>query len=305
MITLEEMVRLAETSSTEELVTMATAATDKLRKKGFDTCSIINAKSGKCPENCRWCAQSAHFRTAVAEYPLLGTGQILSAAEESGRHGIGRFSFVTSGRKLNDAEVRSLCDTAKEIRKKCRISLCVSAGLLGKGQFMMLREAGVERCHCNLETAPSFFGELCTTHTQEQKIETLRNAREAGMDICSGGIVGMGETERQRIELAFVLRDLNVSSVPINVLNPIKGTPLENRPPFTEDELLRTISLFRLILPDAHLRFAGGVARFSEETLLKAYRCGINAAIMGDMLTTRGTDISSNINIIRKAGYEL
>ncbi len=270
----------------------------------FDSCSIINAKSGKCPEDCKWCAQSAHYNTGAEEYPLRDSGPMVKAALMCAERGIGRFSFVTSGRRLNDAEVDSLCRTAKEIHSRCSISLCMSSGLLSRQQLERLLEAGVTRDHCNLETAPSYFGSLCTTHTQENKLNTLRAAVEAGMDVCSGGIIGMGETMEQRIELAFKLKDTGVSSVPVNVLSPIKGTPLEDQPLISDSEVLKTVAMFRLILPKAYLRFAGGLARFSGETMVKAYRIGINAAIIGDMLTTEGADISANVKRIKEAGYE-
>lgn len=302
---MDKVYHIAKNIETEELMAAAETLTDRLRQDGFGTCSIINAKSGRCSEDCRWCAQSAHWHTSVAEYPLLDTETVMKAALDSHARGIGRFSFVTSGRRLSDVEVDRLCATAEAIREACPISLCISGGLLDRAQMQRLKEAGVSRYHCNLEAAPSIFGELCTTHSQDQKIETLKAAREAGMDICSGGIIGMGETEAQRIELAFVLKGLDVKSVPINVLNPIKGTPLENQPKISDEEVLRTVALFRLIMPDTRLRFAGGIARFSAETLLKAYRIGINAAIMGDMLTTAGTDMEENFRIIRQAGYPL
>lgn len=297
--------KFAQEKSTQELLGLAEKLTDVLRHEGFDTCSIINAKSGRCPEDCRWCAQSAHWRTSIKEYRLLDKETIVEAAMSSHDKGIGRFSFVTSGRKLNAKEIETLCETAESIHRHCNISLCVSGGLLDREQLQRLNNSGIQRYHCNLEAAPSYFTELCTTHSQEQKIETLQNALSVGMDICSGGIIGMGETEAQRIELAFVLKDLGVKSVPVNVLNPIDGTPLGNCPKISEEEILRTIALFRLIMPEARLRFAGGVARLSKENLRKAYKVGINAAIMGDMLTTAGTDISTNFGIIRSAGYEI
>jgi len=303
-VTEEEAESLSEGVSTEELLSASEVVTKKFLPVKFDSCSIINAKSGRCPENCKWCAQSAHFHTGAVEYPLLGMEKMTKAAVMCHERGIGRFSFVTSGRRLNDAEVDEICRCCNEIRSKCSISLCMSSGLLELSQLEKLHNHGVSRYHCNLETAPSFFGTLCTTHDQNQKIATLKAARAAGMDICSGGIIGMGESAGQRIELAFALKELGAYSVPVNVLNPIKGTPLERQPLLSDDDLLRTVALFRLILPKAYLRFAGGIARFSDDTVIKAYRAGINSAIMGDMLTTAGTDISSNVGLIRRAGYE-
>lgn len=270
----------------------------------FDSCSIINAKSGRCPENCAWCAQSAHHKCNTEEYPLLPAEKLCEAAKYSRDKGIGRFSIVTSGKKLSSAEVASLCDSVRYIKDNVDISICMSAGLLSGQELHSLFQAGVSRYHCNLETAPSYFGKLCTTHTQEQKISTLKSALDAGMEVCSGGIIGMGETMRQRIELACTLAAMGMSSVPINILSPIKGTLLENQPLISEEDILRTIAVFRLIMPCATLRFAGGRARLSEEALLQAYRIGINAAIMGDMLTTVGSDIETDFRRV-KSFFEL
>lgn len=301
---MNEAEKLALEASTDELLAAAETVTGHFQPVKFDSCSIINAKSGRCPEDCKWCAQSAHYRTGAAEYSLLDTEKMTMAALMCHERGIGRFSFVTSGRRLNDSEVDAICRCCDEIRSRCGISLCMSSGLLSAVQLEKLYRHGISRYHCNLETAPSFFGTLCTTHDQSQKIKTLKAALKSGMDICSGGIIGMGETVKQRIEFAFKIRELEVMSVPVNVLNPIKGTPLEAQPLMDDDELLRTVALFRLILPKAYLRFAGGLARFSDETMVRAYRAGINSAIIGDMLTTAGADISSNVKLIQEAGYE-
>lgn len=302
--------------SEAEALSLATAPLDALKdgaasitkacaSRKFDTCSIINGKSGRCPEDCAWCAQSAHHKANIRVYPLLDTEKLVAAAQFSRQKGIGRFSIVTSGKRLSPSEAARLCESVRELSVRTDISLCLSAGLLSEEELSALHEAGISRYHCNLESAPSYFGTLCTTHTQAEKTATLENARKVGMEICSGGIIGMGETMQQRIELAFVLKGLGVKSVPVNILSPIKGTPLENRPPIPEDEVLRTVALLRFILPDAALRFAGGRVRLSAETAAEAYRIGINASIMGDMLTTAGADIDTDFVRIRAAGYEL
>lgn len=289
----------------QELLDMAAYVTEKCVPDVFDTCSIINAKSGRCPEDCKWCAQSARHHTGADEYPLLDTDSIVSAAKTCMDRGIGRFSIVTSGRRLVGKEVDAVCRAAEAVRNQCGIYLCLSAGLLDRDSLRRLHDAGVKRYHCNLETAPSHFSALCTTHTQAEKMEVLENALSVGMEICSGGIIGMGETMEQRIELAFVLKGLGVRSVPVNILSPIPGTPLEGQPLISEEDILRTIAVFRLIMPGACLRLAGGRARLSESTLMTAFRIGINAAIIGDMLTTTGSDIETDKARIIAAGYKL
>lgn len=302
---MDEAVRAAEEIPLERLVSLAATVTEKCASRQFDTCSIVNAKSGRCPEDCKWCAQSVHYRTDADVYPLLDSASILEAAVRNRDLGIGRFSIVTSGKRLTAKDVDAICATAGIIREKCGISLCLSAGLLDMDSLSRLHAAGISRYHCNLETSPSYFGTLCSTHSQQEKIRTLEDARSAGMEICSGGIIGMGETMRQRIEMAFTLKRLGVESVPLNILSPIKGTPLENQPLITEEEILRTIAVFRLIMPSAYLRFAGGRARLSEDTLAKAFRAGINSAITGDMLTTTGADFDTDKARIIAAGYTL
>ena len=279
--------------------------TREFAPRRFDMCSIVNGKSGKCSENCKWCAQSAHHTTQCEVYGILPYEECLRHAQTNEAQGIRRFSIVNSGRAATDAEIDVLVDHFQRLHQETRLELCASLGLLKAPALKRLYDAGVRRYHCNLETSPNYFPQLCTTHTIADKIETLKAAKAVGMEICSGGIIGMGETEADRIELAFTLRDLEVTSIPINILSPIPGTPLEATPLLSDHAILRTIALFRLIHPTAYLRLAGGRARLSPETLEAALRMGINAAIEGDLLTTLGNTVAQDKAFILRAGYIL
>ena len=258
----------------------------------FDICTIINGKSGRCSEDCKYCAQSAHYPTKVEEYPLLSKEEIVTWAKYNDEKGVLRYSIVTSGKTLSDQEVEELCETVRQIRKETEIAVCASLGLLKEEQFQKLKDAGVSRIHNNLETSKRNFKNICTTHTYEDKIKAIRSAKKVGLSVCSGGILGLGETIEDRIDLALSLRELGIRSVPVNVLNPILGTPYENQTPLTMEEVRRAVAVFRFLLPDASIRLAGGRGLL-EDKGRSCFTSGANAVISGDMLTTAGITVDN------------
>lgn len=301
--TAEDLQQIAN-APISHLVEAAHEVTIHKASQVFNFCAIVNAKSGRCSENCHWCAQSRHFEGQCKIYPLLEAKKIIEAALIAQRSGATRFSLVTSGRKLSRREVREAAEIVRELKKETSLEICLSAGLLTAEEFQLLAQAGVCRCHCNLETCENFFPQVCSSHTFTDKLKTIEAAHSAGLDICSGGIIGMGESRQNRIELALTLRKLKICSIPINILEPIKGTPLELIEPISEEEIIRTIALFRLANPKAYLRFAGGRRRLSDTATRLALRAGINSAIAGDLLTTKGTGIEKDKKLVESCGYQ-
>lgn len=284
------------------------AAADRIRwhfcGNRFDLCAIINAKSGKCPENCRFCAQSAHYHTGAEEYPLLSAQAIAEQAERHDKQGVLRCSMVTSGRRLTEQELDVVCRAADRIRKTTRMAVCVSVGLLDGEQYRRLKNAGVTRVHNNLETSRRFFPSICTTHTFDDKVSAIRAAQDAGLTVCSGGIMGLGETSEDRIDMALTLRGLGIKSVPVNMLNPIPGTPLEQNARLGAAGMRRIAAVYRFILPDADIRLAGGRGLLPDKGK-SCFVSGANAAISGDMLTTAGITVETDMKMLRELGYEV
>ena len=301
----EEVYRLAELETPEGRKALRDGAarlTRELSTRRFDSCSIVNARSGRCSENCKWCAQSAHFHTGCHTYDLIDREECMAAAEANAKAGVRRFSLVASGRSVKGKALKEICSMLREAKERTGIQTCASLGLLGREELEELWASGARRYHCNLETAPSHFATLCTTHTVEDKLRTIETAREIGFSICSGGILGMGETRRQRAEFALTLRRAHPESIPLNILAPIAGTPLEKSPLLEEDEFIDAVALFRMAHPRTELRFAGGRARLSRDTQIEAMRVGINAGVVGDLLTTLGSTVAQDKAMVEEAG---
>lgn len=313
---LKEKVMSEELIGKEEALQLAAAplkelteAADEIRRRycgdTFDICTIINGKSGKCSEDCKFCAQSSRYHTGLKDtYPLLGTEELLEEAKYNADRGVLRYSIVTSGRCLSDREVERLCDSIRKIKEETDIRICVSPGLLQEEQFRKLKEAGADRVHCNLESSERYFLQVCTTHTYEEKTAAIQAAKRVGLSVCSGGILGLGESVEDRIDMVLTARKLGVRSIPVNVLNPIPGTPYEKNPVLSGEEILRCTAVFRFLIPDGLIRLAGGRG-LMEDKGKKCFQSGANAAISGDMLTTAGITVESDMEMIRSLGYKV
>lgn len=270
----------------------------------FDMCTIINGKSGLCSENCKFCAQSSHYNTGSKVYSLLSEEEILADSKKNADQGVMRYSIVTAGRSLSDGEVDRMCQIIRRIKEEVHISVCVSFGLLKEDQFRRLKEAGAERVHNNLEASENFFPSVCTSHSFSDKVQAIRAAQAAGMDVCSGGIMGLGEGIEDRIDMALSLRDLGIESIPVNMLNPIPGTPMEKYESLDEKEMQRIIAVYRFILPKAFIRLAGGRGLMSDKGKA-CFMSGANAAISGDMLTTAGITVDKDKKLLEELDYRI
>ncbi|HEX2939367.1 MAG TPA: biotin synthase BioB [Ruminiclostridium sp.] len=298
----EEAMFLAE-QQLEELCTAADEIRQKFCGNSFDICTIINGKSGRCSEDCKYCAQSIHYQTEIEKYPLLGTDEIVRQAVNNGARGVLRYSIVTSGKKLSADEVDKICASIRAVRQQSGLAVCVSLGLLNEEQFRKLKAAGTSRVHCNLETSRNYFPSVCTTHTYNEKIATLQAAKRAGLSICCGGIIGLGETMEDRIDMVLTARELGVKSIPVNILNPIQGTPYENNRILTNEDICRIVAIFRFLIPDASIRLAGGRGLLPDKGRT-CFSSGANAAISGDMLTTTGITIETDMQMLNELGYK-
>ena len=290
----------------EEVFHLLTAANDvrnHFKGNRVDLCCIVNAKSGKCTEDCAFCAQSAHHDTDAPVYPLMAKDQILEHARAAESIGANKFSIVTSGNSVEGEEdLDRICAALEAVTQQTALDRCGSLGTLDRDRLEQLKAAGLQGLHHNIETAESFFDEICSTHTYADRIETVRLAQESGFYVCSGGIFGMGEKTEQRIEMALALRDLNVDSIPLNFLNPIVGTRLEDAEPMHPLDILKTIAMFRFVLPDKDIRICGGREHNLRSLQPFMYVAGANGAMIGNYLTTHGRDYREDIEMINDLG---
>lgn len=302
-ITKEEAMTLAEADLDEFC-----QAADEIRKhfcgNVFDICSCINVKGGKCSEDCKFCPQSCfNDKVEVKPHTLIGSDQMLEEAAYMAQKGVVRCDLVSSGRRLPKDDVRKIVQDIERIRKETGIAVCCSFGLLDQEDCEMLRKAGITRLHNNLESSRTFFTGVCSSHSTDDKMATLRAARAAGLTLCSGCLINLGESMEDRIELALMERELGVKSIPVNVLNPIKDSPFEDRKPMTNEEFCRTVAVFRFLLPDASIRLAAGRIYLADHGK-RALSSGANAAITGDFLMTGGMSIDSDMAMAKELGYE-
>ncbi len=286
-----------------ELFTLSNSIRINSRGNKVDLCSIVNAKSGTCPEDCSFCSQSAQSRANIKTYPLLTKEEVLEAAISAKKQGVKRFCIVTSGKKTSSKDIEQICNFVSEI-KKIGLLPCATLGMLNASELKDLKDAGLHRYHHNLETSETFFKEICTTHTYREKIKTIETAKFLGLSICSGGIFGLGESWEDRIDMAFALKEIKIDSVPINFLTPISGTPLGNKDTLRPLEALKIIAIYRLILPECEIRVCGGRPTTLRDLNSYIFLAGADGLLIGNYLTTSGRDPKKDLQMIQDLGLE-
>ena len=299
-----QLIQLEDPGEIDALIQTAGEITRSLHGSRARLCSIVNAKSGLCAEDCSFCSQSVKFSTRVKRYPLLDSGTILERARQAEERGAHEFCVVTSGARLTSAEFEKLIEILSLLRKEISIHLDVSVGFLSLAQAFRLKEAGVRRANHNLQTSSQFYDQIVSTHAYSERRATLKALREAGLEICSGVILGLGETREARVEAALELREFNHECVPINLLDPRPGTPLAGHSLLGPMEIVKTIAVYRLVLPRAPLRLAGGRRLQLGPFQKLALRAGINGLIVGELLTTPGSPLEEDLLNLKEAGYE-
>lgn len=288
-----------------DLFTAASRVRECYRGSFVDICSIVNAKSGACGEDCRFCAQSSHYSTDAPVYPLIDVDRMEATAREAKDNGARRFCIVTSGRGIDDdADLRNIARGIERVRD-AGLSPCATLGTLTHDQLRYLKDAGLDRYHHNIETSREFFPDICTTHTFDDRTDLLRHARSIGLSACSGGILGMGETMRDRVSMAFSLRELDVESVPLNFLMPITGTPMDKVTPIPPLEALHAIALFRMVLPDREIRVCGGRGSVLGDLHPRIFEAGADGFMIGNYLTRTGLDPESDLRMINELGLSV
>jgi len=307
-IDFDEAVRLLASEGREMYALFARANAVRLEHTGkaVRLCGVLNAKSGMCPEDCKFCPQSVRSSSDVACYPLVSEDEMVAAACTAADNRSSRFGIVTSGEAVEDeGDVRTIAGAVSRISKELDIHPCASLGTVTREVLAELKAAGLTRYHCNLETAKSFFGEICTTHDWSDAAETIRAAKSLGMSTCSGGIFGVGESLAQRAELLYEVRELDPDSVPLNFLNPIPGTPLEDAPPIFALECLKVVAVARLMMPRKTIRICGGRERNLRDLQSWALIAGADGLMVGGYLTTRGRRVEDDLQMIADAGFEV
>lgn len=304
-ITKEELLKLYD-MDLDELIEMSSKITKENFKNEVEVCSIISARTGKCGENCKYCSQSIHNHADIVCHPLLSVEEVYQSALKAKENGATRFCIVTSGRSENGDDFNTILEMIKKVASIPDIHCCASLGLLNEEQIKQIKEAGVERFNHNINTSQNYHNEICTTHHFEDRIKTVKNIVKNGIEACTGVILGMGETKEDRVDMALSLAELNPKTVPINVLNPIKGTPLEDySDKITEEDVLRTICIFRIAMPKAILRYAGGRnTRLSLETQKLGLKAGVNGLLAGDYLTTNGEEVQKDKEMLESIDLE-
>jgi biotin synthase len=304
-ISYEDACRLAALpeDETTDLIMCANKIRHKFKRNRVVTCSITNAKSGCCTEDCAFCAQSAHHDTNIPSHALLSEDQLVGDAVSLYKSGATEFSMVTSGYALTDAELATIGRAADRIRQQTNLLICSSLGVLTEVRAKQLKASGLSAYHHNLETARSFFDQVCTTHPYDDDVQTVRIAKAAGLKVCSGGILGLGESWEHRVELAVTLRDLDADCIPINFLNPIAGTRMGDRPLLFPMEALKCIALFRLINPRKDITICGGREVTLRDLQSWIFAAGATGMLVGNYLTTQGRDIQADMDMIRDLGF--
>jgi biotin synthase len=282
----------------------------ELRRKHFgnsvSACSIVNAKCGNCPEDCAFCAQSVRAKTGIETYPMISESAITENAAAAAENGSSHYGIVSSGRSLNDEnDLDIVCSAIKEIKKGGKITLCASLGILNAASLRKLKNAGLERYHHNIEASRSYFSKICSTRNYDDQISAVIEAKKAGLSVCSGGIFGLGESLEQRIELLCEIRSLDVDSVPLNFLNPIKGTPLEKLKELTPFDCLKIIAVSRLMMPEKTIRICGGREKNLRDFQSWMFFAGANALMIGGYLVTAGRPVKDDLHMIKDAGFIL